>query len=86
MASLVGKWVRDVLTARVVNYYRADDLELPEVSGYHDPVTTRFIRAIDLASGAMLAQIGNLPCPSLKMRFSGFPAREGPASDRIRFP
>ena len=31
----------------------------------------------------MLAQIGNLPCPSLKMRFKGFPAREGPASDRI---
>ena len=38
-----------------------------------------------LASGAMLAQIGDLPCPSLKMRFKSFPARESAASNRIPF-
>jgi ribonuclease HII len=45
MASLVGKWARDLLMSRVTRFYRADDPELPEASGYHDPVTTRFIRA-----------------------------------------
>ncbi len=42
MASLVGKWVRDLLMARVVRYHRADDPGLPATpAGYHDPVTTR---------------------------------------------
>ncbi len=49
MASLVGKWVRDLLMARVVKYHRAVDPELPEASGYYDPVTTRFIKATRLA-------------------------------------
>jgi ribonuclease HII len=49
MASLVGKWVRDVLMARIVKYHRLDDAELPDASGYHDPVTTRFIAATRLA-------------------------------------
>ena len=49
MASLVGKWVRDVLMARIVRYHRADDAELPDASGYHDPVTTRFIAATRLS-------------------------------------
>ena len=49
MASLVGKWVRDLLMARVVRYHRAVDPELPEASGYYDPVTTRFIKATRLA-------------------------------------
>jgi ribonuclease HII len=49
MASLVGKWVRDVLMARIVKYYRVQDAELPDASGYHDPVTTRFIAATRLA-------------------------------------
>jgi hypothetical protein len=48
MASLVGKWVREVLMARIVRHYRAADPELPEASGYHDPVTTRFIAATEL--------------------------------------
>jgi ribonuclease HII len=43
MASLVGKWVREVLMARVVRYHRAVDPDLVEASGYHDPVTARFI-------------------------------------------
>jgi hypothetical protein len=45
MASLVGKWVRDLLMDRVVRYHRVVDPELPAASGYHDPVTTRFIAA-----------------------------------------
>jgi ribonuclease HII len=49
MASLVGKWVRDVLMGRIVRYHRAVNDELPDASGYHDPVTTRFIDATRLS-------------------------------------
>jgi ribonuclease HII len=49
MASLVGKWVRDLLMARVVRYHREANPDLPDASGYHDPVTTRFIEASRLA-------------------------------------
>jgi ribonuclease HII len=49
MASLIGKWVREVLTARVVRYHRAVDPELTDASGYHDPVTSRFIKASRLS-------------------------------------
>lgn len=49
MASLVGKWVREVLMSRVTRYHRAYDPSLPEASGYHDPVTTRFIELSALA-------------------------------------
>lgn len=43
LASLVGKYVRDLLTARVVRHHKRTLPHLPMVSGYHDPVTTRFI-------------------------------------------
>ena len=49
MASLVGKWVRDLLMARIVRYHRASDPELPDASGYHDPVTSRFVESTRLA-------------------------------------
>jgi ribonuclease HII len=49
MASLVGKWVRDLLMARIVRYHRAHDPELPNVSGYNDPVTSQFVEATRLA-------------------------------------
>lgn len=48
LASLVGKWARDHLMRRVVRYHRVHDethQTLPDASGYHDPVTTEFIRA-----------------------------------------
>lgn len=51
LASLVGKWVRDQLMRRVVRWHRArhpEGAELPEASGYHDPVTTRFVEATAL--------------------------------------
>jgi ribonuclease HII len=48
MASLIGKWVRDLLMARIVRYHRAHVPSLPDASGYHDPVTTRFVEATRL--------------------------------------
>jgi ribonuclease HII len=48
MASLVGKWVRDLLMARIVRYHREANAELPDASGYHDPVTSRFIAGTQL--------------------------------------
>ena len=48
LASLVGKWARDHLMRRVVSYHRVHDATLPHASGYHDPVTTQFIRASTL--------------------------------------
>jgi len=45
LASLVGKWARDHLMRRVVRFHRVHDEALPHASGYHDPVTTRFILA-----------------------------------------
>jgi ribonuclease HII len=49
MASLIGKWVREVLMARVTRYHRSYDPSLPEASGYHDPVTNRFVLSSALA-------------------------------------
>jgi hypothetical protein len=50
LASLVGKWVRDHLMSRVVRWHRTrvPDTDLPDASGYHDPVTTRFVDATAL--------------------------------------
>jgi hypothetical protein len=48
MASLVGKWARDLLMSRVVRYHRQTQPGLPDASGYHDPVTARFIDATRL--------------------------------------
>jgi ribonuclease HII len=49
MASLVGKWIRELLMARIVRYHRELDPDLPDASGYHDPVTTRCIQSTHLA-------------------------------------
>jgi ribonuclease HII len=49
MASLIGKWVRDLLMARIVRYHRQGAPDLPNASGYHDPVTARFVDATRLA-------------------------------------
>lgn len=42
LASIVGKWVRDRLMKRVVAHHRHFN-ELPDCSGYHDPVTRTFV-------------------------------------------
>jgi hypothetical protein len=51
MASLVGKYVREALMARVVRFYRGELPELPDASGYYDPVTTTFIEGTRLLRG-----------------------------------
>ena len=43
LASLVGKYVRELTMSRIVQHYRRHDASLPVVSGYHDPVTRRFV-------------------------------------------
>jgi ribonuclease HII len=48
MASMVGKYVREALMARVVRFYRGELPELPDASGYYDPVTTTFMDATRL--------------------------------------
>jgi ribonuclease HII len=45
LASLVGKYVRELLMARVNRFYRSPESEEPMVSGYNDPVTQAFVRA-----------------------------------------
>jgi ribonuclease HII len=42
LASLVGKYVRELMMARVTGFYRAEREDLEPVSGYHDPATARF--------------------------------------------
>jgi ribonuclease HII len=49
MASLVGKYLRDLAMARIVRFYRREAPELPNASGYSDPVTAGFIDATRLA-------------------------------------
>ena len=48
IASLVGKYLREALMARIVRHYRVHDASLPDASGYHDPVTTSFVDATRL--------------------------------------
>jgi ribonuclease HII len=48
LASMVGKWMREVLMERIVRHYQELVPGLAGASGYHDPVTTRFIAATEL--------------------------------------
>jgi ribonuclease HII len=43
LASMIGKYVRELWMLRHNSFYRRFDANLLEVSGYHDPVTRRFI-------------------------------------------
>ena len=43
LASMVGKYVRELWMLRHNRFYQASDPALLDVSGYHDPVTRRFI-------------------------------------------
>jgi ribonuclease HII len=49
LASMVGKYVRELLMSRVSAFYSNADDESDKPSGYHDPVTARFVRATALA-------------------------------------
>ncbi len=48
LASLVGKYVRELCMARIVEYYQADIPAQVSVSGYHDPKTRTFVQQSDL--------------------------------------
>ncbi|GAC1393357.1 MAG: hypothetical protein NVSMB47_00490 [Polyangiales bacterium] len=55
LASLVGKYVRELMMGRIVHYMRASmtpencpEQALPSASGYRDPATKRFIAATEL--------------------------------------
>lgn len=43
LASLVGKYLREVLMGKIASYYKALDPKLHRPSGYRDPVTARFV-------------------------------------------
>ncbi|MBI5532633.1 MAG: hypothetical protein HY898_07960 [Deltaproteobacteria bacterium] len=45
LGSLVGKYLRELLMKRIVRFYQRQEPELPDASGYNDPVTARFVRA-----------------------------------------
>ncbi len=48
LASLFGKYVRELTMERIYRYYASHIEGLGRASGYHDPVTTRFIAATAL--------------------------------------
>jgi ribonuclease HII len=43
LASLVGKYVRELFMSRIAGHYPADDDAPARPSGYHDPVTAKFV-------------------------------------------
>jgi ribonuclease HII len=44
LASLVGKYLRELFMSRIASHYPGhDDPELPRPSGYHDPITAGFV-------------------------------------------
>ena len=45
---MVGKWVREMLMGRIVRFYGHAGDPLHDASGYHDPVTDRFVAATAL--------------------------------------
>jgi ribonuclease HII len=49
LASMVGKYLREVLMARVVRHWQALVPDLRGASGYHDPVTAAFVDATRLS-------------------------------------
>lgn len=48
LASMVGKWMREVLMERIVRHYQGLVPGLAGASGYHDPVTGKFVEATRL--------------------------------------
>lgn len=43
LASLVGKYVRELFMSRIAAHYPSPDEDTPRPSGYHDPVTAAFV-------------------------------------------
>jgi len=49
LASMVGKWMRELLMARVTRHWQSIVPNLRGASGYHDPVTAAFVEATEIA-------------------------------------
>ncbi len=49
LASLVGKWTRDLLMDRIVRHHQRAVPDAPRVSGYHDPRTANFVELTRVA-------------------------------------
>jgi ribonuclease HII len=43
LASLVGKYVRELFMSRIASHYPSQDEDEPRPSGYHDPITAAFV-------------------------------------------
>lgn len=54
LASLFGKYVRELTMERIYRYYADRVPGLGRASGYHDPVTERFVRATALVRGGAI--------------------------------
>ncbi|AKT36167.1 hypothetical protein [Chondromyces crocatus] len=52
LASMVGKYLREVLMGRIVRHYQGQLEGLSGASGYHDPVTAAFVDATRLVRDA----------------------------------
>lgn len=48
IASIVGKYLREILMSSIVSHYRSLVSDLETASGYHDPITARFVQATSL--------------------------------------
>jgi ribonuclease HII len=44
LASMIGKYLRELWMSRHNRFYQAADQRLADVSGYHDPLTREFVR------------------------------------------
>ena len=75
LASLVGKWVRDHLMRRITRYHRAHLPDLPEASGYHDPVSNQFVDATKLLRKRLKVETQCFERTSLTSSAQSQPAR-----------
>lgn len=59
LASLVGKYLRELFMGRIARHYPGhDDPDLPRPSGYHDPVTAAFVERTALVRKRRRLPIG----------------------------
>lgn len=59
LASLVGKYLRELFMSRIASHYPGhDDPSLPRPSGYHDPVTAAFVERTALVRKQRRMPIG----------------------------
>jgi hypothetical protein len=79
MASLVGKYVRELMMDRIVHHYREQVDDLPQASGYHDPITEQFV-----VSTAALRKKRRVPDACFERESLGALAAEALAAQRAR--